>query len=267
MQYFPDMTVFDAAGLADIHNHLVPGVDDGARGLEEALRHLADLSADGVTRLAVSPHLDGRLVHEDGALEARMHRLATAFRELRAAAAARAPLPTLVFGQEILVPVPDTARRLFQHPGLGIAGTSYALIEFGFDLGEDPPGVVRAVIDAGRKPIVAHPERYRRNGGQVGLEEIRSWKDSGALLQVNAGSVLGDYGPEIQARAFSLIDDGLADLIATDHHADSRAVSPARTRHALEERGAAEQATLLLATNPRRVLDDQATLPVPPLRR
>src|SRR5690606_41557125 len=105
-------------------------------------------------------HPDLLLVHEDCALEASLHRLAAAFRDLRASAAARAPLPTLVFGQEILVPDPDTARRLFQHPGLGIDRTSYALIEFGFDLGEDPPGVVRAVIDAGRKPIVAHPERY-----------------------------------------------------------------------------------------------------------
>lgn len=261
------MKDFDAAELADIHNHLVPGVDDGARVLEEALRHLADLAADGVTRLAVSPHLDGRLIHEDGALDARLERLAAAFRELRAAAAARAPLPTLVFGQEILVPDPGTARRLFGRRGLGIAGTSYALIEFGFDLGEDPPGVVRAVIEAGRKPIVAHPERYRRNGGQVGLAEIRSWKESGALLQVNGGSVLGDYGPEIRALAFALFDQGLADLIATDHHADSRAVSPARIGRTLAEHGALEQAKLLLATNPRRILDDQDTLPVPPLRR
>src|SRR5690606_39974152 len=135
----PDMTVFDAAGLADIHNHLVPGVDDGARGLEEALRHLADLSADGVTRLAVSPHLDGRLVHEDGALEARMHRLATAFRALRAGAAARAPLPTLVFGHEILVPYPDAARRLFQHPCLWSAVNGYAMNDLGRELGTQPP--------------------------------------------------------------------------------------------------------------------------------
>ncbi|HEX7120345.1 MAG TPA: CpsB/CapC family capsule biosynthesis tyrosine phosphatase [Longimicrobiales bacterium] len=257
------MSDFDPRELADIHNHLVPGVDDGARTLGESLRHLRALAAAGVTRLAVSPHLDGRAVHEAGAVYQRLERLGDAFNELLAACQDRNDVPALVFGQEILVPDPETARALFTtEPRVGIAGTRFALIEFGFDLGEDPVGVVRAVLAAGRRPIVAHPERYRRDWNTVEIEEVRAWKSAGALLQVNGGSILGEYGEGIRDAAFHMLAEGLADLIATDNHADARPVSPADVGRALTERGLHEQARLLLSENPQRILADRETAPV-----
>ncbi len=257
------MSAFEPRELADLHNHLVPGVDDGARTLAESLYHLRLLRESGVTRLGVSPHLDGRTVHEPGAVHLRLELLEHAFHELVAECRGRDDVPALAFGQEILLPDPDTARALFAaEPRVGIAGTRYALIEFGFDLGEDPVGVVRAVIAAGRRPIVAHPERYRRDRQPVGVREIRSWKEAGALLQVNGGSVLGAYGDTIRDSALALLDDGLADLIGTDHHADARPVSPAEVGAALVDLGFATQATRLLSENPHRVLSDRDTLPV-----
>lgn len=257
------MSVFEPRELADIHNHLVPGVDDGARTLGESLHHLRLLAAAGVTRLAVSPHLDGRSVHEAGAVYLRLERLERAFNELVAACQERDDVPTLYFSQEILVPDPDTARALFTtEPRVGVAGTRYALIEFGFDLGDDPVGVVRAVLEAGRRPIVAHPERYRRDWQPVSVDEIRGWKEAGALLQVNGGSVLGAYGDAIRDTAHALLDEGLADLIGTDHHADARPVSPAEVGAALANNGLAVQARRLLSENPRRILSDHETLSV-----
>lgn len=258
------MDRFDARDLADFHNHLVPGVDDGARSMAESIRHLRALARDGITRLAVSPHLDARLVHDTGALYARLERLEEGFEELRATAAEEGGTPTLSFSQEILVPDPDTARLVFLEPRVGIRGTDYALIEFGFDLGDDPVGVVKAVRAAGRRPIVAHPERYRRGQTPVPIEEIESWKEAGALLQINGGSVLGNYGPAIASLAWQLLERGLADLCGTDHHADSRPVSPAQVGQKLVSRGFALQARLLLSENPQRVLKNQETLPVPP---
>jgi protein-tyrosine phosphatase len=260
------MDTFDATDLADIHNHLVPEVDDGARTVAESIHHLRLLAADGVTRLAVSPHLDARLIHDPGAAHQRLARLEAGFRQLCEACAPLDDVPALVFGQEILVPDPETARRLFAEPRFGIAGTRYALVEFGFDLGEDPTGVVREVRAAGRRPIVAHPERYRRDGGPVPIEEIRLWKEEGALLQVNAGSLLGAYGEGVEALGWRILAEGLADLVATDHHANARPVSPAAAGRAIAARGGGEQARLLLVENPGRILADRETLPVSPRR-
>jgi len=258
------MTDFQSADLADFHNHLLPAVDDGARSLDETLRHLAALRTEGVTRLAVSPHVDARLAHQPGALADRLDRLEAAFHELAAACAGRADLPTLLFAQEILAPDPATATAAFADPRLRIADTPYALVEFGFDLPDDPAGVLRAVRAAGRQPVVAHAERYRRGGQPVSLDEIRAWKEAGALLQINAGSMLGGYGTAIETLAWQLLAEGLADTFATDHHGDARIVSPAAAARTLAARGASAQARLLLSENPRRILDGRPTLAVPP---
>ncbi len=257
---------FDADGLTDLHNHLIPGVDDGARDAEESLRWLRLMWADGVTRLATSPHLFGWLTQEEsGTFERRLRDLEQAFAELQSAVAGRDDVPALHFSQEILVPTPEVAQAVFGHPDVGVRGTRYALCEFGFDPEGDPCDVVAAVRAQGRTPIIAHPERYRRDGGRIPIEEMRRWKEAGALLQVNGGSLLGDYTKSIEHTAWRLIEEGLADLVSSDHHADSRPVSPRAVGRALARRGAGEQARLLLAENTGRVLDDRDLLPVPGL--
>jgi protein-tyrosine phosphatase len=260
------MTDFHAHDLADIHNHLCPGVDDGARTLDESLRHLRLLRADGVTRLATSSHLQGWLAYEENGIEERLRRIEEAWRELEQACRGQGDVPALRFNQEILVPNPDVAELVFAVDGVGLRGTSYALIEFGFDPEGDLRDVVRAVRSAGRRPIVAHPERYRHQGGLMPPEIIRGWREAGALLQVNCGSVLGDYGREIRDLAWRLLADGVVDLLGTDHHADNRQVSPRRAGELLARRGAAEQARLLLVENPNHVLDDEETVSVPAWR-
>ncbi len=260
------MSDFALEFLADIHNHLVPGVDDGARSLSESLEHLRALRAEGVTQLATSSHLSGWQTYEEGAFGKRLERLPRGFEVLRAECAGRADVPELRFNQEILTPTPDVARRVFAHAGVGLAGTTYALCEFGFDPEDDLTNVVQTVLGLGKRIIVAHPERYRRNGQPMSIEAIRSWKAAGALLQVNCGSLLGEYGAGHQALAWRMIEEGLADLLGTDHHGDYRPVSPRESAGLLLARAAAEQARLLLSENPRRILADQDTLAVPPLR-
>jgi protein-tyrosine phosphatase len=252
--------------LVDLHNHLVPGVDDGARTTAESLSCLHAFADDGVRRMAVSPHLDGRLVHDAGAFYQRLDLLESTFHELQADLALESRVPELVFSQEIMVPDPETAALVFLEPRVGIRGTRYALIEFGFELPDEPASVVRTVRDAGRRPIVAHPERYRRNGEPVEIAEIMSWKDAGATLQVNGGSLLGNYGPRIAELAWEILARGLARLVATDHHGADWPVSPAAVSRKLSSRGAGDLTPLLFSENPRRVLDDRVTLPVPPHR-
>ncbi|MGQ0562155.1 MAG: CpsB/CapC family capsule biosynthesis tyrosine phosphatase [Gemmatimonadota bacterium] len=249
--------------IVDLHNHLLPAVDDGSQSFDESIRHLRALRADGVTRLAVSPHLFGWLTQEQNGLDARLDRLEQVFAELQAHTADYDAVPELHFSQEILCPTPEIARAVFESPRPGVRGTRYALVEFGFDLRIDCRAVVNAVSACGRRMIVSHPERYRRDGEPVSVDEIASWKLAGAVLQVNGGSLLGDYGDAIRRTAWHLLHAGLADIISTDHHADHRPVSPKRVADAIVARGGREQARLLMAENTGRVLDDVDLSSVP----
>ena len=244
----------DHAAFTDIHNHLVPGVDDGAQSVAESLRHLTRLFAEGVGQLAVSPHLFGWLTEEADALTRRLDRLEAGFAELQDACSNRTDVPRLFFGQEILCQSADIARAVFAEPRAGYRGTDYALVEFGFDLRGDVSDVVHAVIDAGRRILVSHPERYRRAGSNIGIDELRKWKLAGAALQINASSLLGDHGAAIEALAWQALSEGLADVVATDHHADYRVVSPRAAYQKIVARGGTEAAPLLLGENPSRVI-------------
>lgn len=261
-----------AAGLVDLHSHLLPGVDDGARSLEEALRHLERMVAEGVKRIAISPHLNGYLAREPESYAERVEQLAAAFEQVRAAAAARfdgdGRAPALEFSQELLLPDSEAlVPGLLTDSRVGIGGTRYVLVEFGFDVPIDAHVLLAALRAAGRRPVIAHPERYRRNGQPVRVAEVRGWRATGALLQINAGSLLGRYGPGPERVAWELIASGLADLLASDHHADNGPVSLAEAAAALAAAGGHEQARLLAAENPGRVLEDGEPLPVPPLLR
>lgn len=251
--------------IVDLHNHLLPGVDDGARTFDESLRHLKAFFDDGVTRVAVSPHLFGWLTEEPGGLELRLDRLEQVFGELHALVAGRTDVPHLVFSQEILCPTPDIARAVFANDRPGVRGTSWALVEFGFDLPTTCVEIVRTVLAAGKRIVLSHPERYRRDGRPVSIAEIRGWKEAGAALQVNGGSLIGDYGEAIQRTAWYMLHHGLADIISTDHHADYRVVSPRRVYNEIVKRGGAEQAELLMCENTARILDDRELAAVPAL--
>lgn len=247
--------------IADIHNHLLPGVDDGAQSFEESLFHLRAFHRDGVVRAAVSPHLFGWLSEQEQ-VDAHLDRLERVFDELERFVAGRSDVPRLQLSQEILCPTPQVARAVFRNARPGVRGTDYALVEFGFDLKGDCTEVVRTVLDCGKRMIVSHPERFRRDGGRVSVTEIESWKRAGAALQVNGGSLLGDYGSSVQATAWRLLHEGLADMVASDHHADHRPVSLKEVYGAIVDRGGVEQAHLLMSENTTRVLDGRDLAPV-----
>jgi protein-tyrosine phosphatase len=251
--------------LTDLHNHLLPEVDDGTRSLDETLRHLRALARDGVGCLAVSPHLGGWLAREPERLHRRLGRLEAKFAEVVSACAGLEDVPELRFGQEVLFTDPRPVAALLEDGRVGYRGTSYVLIEMGFHLDGDRTEVITEVHAAGRRALVAHPERYYRDGAPVTLAELIRWKEAGALLQVNGGSLVGGYGAATERLAWTLLLEGVVDVIGTDHHGDDRPVSPALVHRRLVSAGAREQADLLLAVNPGHVLRDEATVVVPSL--
>jgi protein-tyrosine phosphatase len=197
------------ARFVDCHSHVVPSGDDGAQTLQDGLE-LCDLASDSDTRiLFATPHVWPHLP----LTEERERGIRRAFDQLRA----RSRLE-LRLGFE-LTPAPpllheDPARYVLE-------GTDVVLMEMPFveaalqlvELAEHVEGV-------GLTPLVAHPERADAIRAEPGLahELAQRWP-----LQVNATSLLGRHGREIEELAWMLVEAGDAAVVASDGHRLSRA--------------------------------------------
>jgi protein-tyrosine phosphatase len=112
---------------------------------------------------------------------------------------------------------------------------------------------------------VAHPARYRVVEDIVAL--ARSWREAGAVLQINQASLTGRYGTRAERAAWSLLEAGLVDCLASDHHGRPHlALHVDDVVGRLEALGAEEQGRMLLRTNPLRIVEDLDPLPVLPVR-
>lgn len=256
------MTPARTASLTDLHSHLIPGVDDGARSVEDVLQGVERMVAVGIDRIVTTPHLDGSLTADPEAFEARMREVDEAWAGAKAAVSERFPDILFERGHEVMLDTPDT---VLSDPRVRLAGTSFVLVEW--PRLQVPPGSTRAVArvrSTGVRPIVAHPERYSGMGREMDL--AGEWKLEGALLQVNHGSLVGRYGPEARDRALLLLQRGWVDLLSTDFHGRSHLRLHVReSGELLREWEGAEQWRLLTKVNPDRVLRDEFPVAVPPL--
>jgi len=244
--------------FVDLHNHLIPAVDDGARTLAEAIECLRSLSEDGVGTVVATPHLLLPQLASVTAVERELSRHRRAFDALRTLVEREPGLPDLGLGQEIWASSAELIAPVLGCDGLGLAGTPYLLVEFGFDLQGTHTDVIDQVLQGGRKIVIAHAERYRFPERLDPLETAAAWREAGALLQVNTGSFTGYYrtaNPQAQALAWDLLEANLVDLIATDHHGSRRSRgSPREAYEALAAAGHAAQAERLLSTTPAGLL-------------
>jgi protein-tyrosine phosphatase len=246
--------------FTDLHSHLVPGVDDGSDSVEESLDSLRTLYAEGVGELVTTPHLILPRLGDDGAIDQELELHRRSWNALAEAAARSPDLPRLGLGQEIWASDAAAIRRVVDREDVGLGRSRFLLVEFGFELQGTHTDVVRAVAEAGRGIIIAHPERYRYLPGTTPLELMREWRDLGARLQVNAGSLTGHYGGlggSPYRLAWEMVREGLLDLVATDHHGIRRSgVSPQEAFDALSARGERALAERALSSVPTAVLRD-----------
>ena len=251
-------------GLCDVHNHLLPGVDDGSRSLVETLTHLRTFRSEGVTDLVFTPHLLAGQLDRAG-VEATLERHRERFADVLAGIGDDPTIPRLHLGQEIYAREPSDLADVLGRYDVGLGGGAALLVEFGFTPGFDGDGVVERVLAEGRRIVVAHPERYRY-GGDDAIAAAFRWRDMGASLQVNGGSLLGLYTPEASTLADELLAAGAVDLVSSDHHGDYRAHSPAMTARALETEGYAASISALMGSGPRDVLPSRLEAGATPAR-
>jgi len=199
--------------MYDLHNHLIPGVDDGAPDLETALALARLAVADGITHMVCTPHIHA------GRYDNTAETIAPAFQRLRGALAdQRLPL-TISHAAEVRI-TPELLNPAYTDalPALGSwHGQPVLLLELPH--GQVPVGtdkLTQLLLRQGIVPIIAHPERNK--GFIARPQRLATLIEQGCLLQLTAGSLTGRFGPSAQALAETLITDGVATIIATDAH-------------------------------------------------
>ena len=238
-------------GYIDIHNHMLPGVDDGSDCLEQSIRMAKQAAMEGFTDIILTPHqkADRRCVTWDGTLR-RLRLLQEQADEWK--------IPVRFHpGAELFYR--HGAERLLEEGKVHtLADSHYVLVEF-FP-GEEYAYIRDALVrlsSYGYLPVLAHAERYACL--TAGAEAAAGLKqNTGCFFQVNAASLAGEAGYALKAASRKLVRQGLSDFVATDSHDDgSRAPRMAHCAQWLERKLGSREAERLLSDNPRAVLLDR----------
>lgn len=227
--------------MIDIHCHIAPGLDDGPLTMATSLTMAKIAAADGIEVIFATPHADGALITPE--------RLGAEVSNLNRCLSERKIPVTVVPGFEI--PHFLALDLAATHT---LAGSTFVLIEFPHDfMPLDAPLLIRTLIGRGFQPIIAHPERNRDI--LLDPQRIAPHVEAGALLQVTAASITGEFGPDCQRCAHYLLSRSLAHFIATDSHSPNfRTPMLSKARAMAKKVLDAERATQLVSGNPRKIL-------------
>jgi protein-tyrosine phosphatase len=239
---------FAAEESVDIHCHCLPGLDDGPTTMDDALAICRLLVADGITTVIATPHQLGGYEATNGADTVR-----AAVAGLSAAlAVGGVPLRVLPGGD---VRVDERlVERLAEGHVLTLAdGGHFILLELPHESLVDLTRPVAELMAAGITPVLSHPER---NGPLARRSDpVQPWLAAGMVMQVTAGSLLGQFGPIAERAGWQMIEQGLVSIIATDaHDVDRRPPSLRAASEAITGRLGHAVARRLCIENPLKVL-------------
>jgi len=193
----------------DIHNHLLPGVDDGFRHTEDSLKAISKMVENGVTELVFTPHMNPELfVHGTEA------RLRDAYAAFSAKIPAEWGLKTSLAAEYMCIK--DFEQRA-SDPELLTFEDGSILVEMSYYYRS--PNFETALFElvmAGKKPIIAHPERYLYMADC--LKDFDKMAEMGCRFQMNYLSLTGAYGPESLKILNYLKGRGYYHFAATDLH-------------------------------------------------
>ena len=216
-------------GLYDIHCHILPGVDDGARNMEESLWMLNKEYQEGVRHVILTPHFRYDM------FEPHMNIVTRQFMQLRRAASM------------------DMVECLKKGRRLTLAGSRYVLVEF--SNGDEKNYIeerVRSLLMNGFIPIIAHVERYKATRNDIGF--LTELKDMGAHIQVNADTISGQDGFGAKTFARKVMKHGLLDFVGSDGHRKTERIPEiGKCVAKMEKTMGSEYVKKIFIKNPRKI--------------
>lgn len=191
--------------ITDWHSHILPGVDDGIKTMEDAIKVLEFYDSIGIRSIWLTPHIMEDYPNETQKLKERFEELKKNWKgDVHLNLAAENMMDTL-FEERLekgdLLPIGKSKTHL-------LVETSYFNPPIGMDK------IIDNIFKAGYYPLLAHPERYR----YMDDDDYRKLRDKGVKFQLNYVSVVGGYGETARKRAEWLLKNNMIDVVGSDVH-------------------------------------------------
>ena len=195
-------------GAADHHSHILPGVDDGAEAIDEALHILATYETLGIKAVWLTPHIMEDIPNNAEKLRTRFDELKAAYTgdiQLHLAAEYMIDnhLRKLLDDNKELLPLGSTGKHI-------LVETSY------YNAPLKMRDTLQQIKSLGYFPLLAHPERYM----YLDNAEYRKLHNEGVKFQLNLTSLAGGYGKAVQKKALWLLNNGLYSVSGSDLHCE-----------------------------------------------
>ena len=197
-------------GFVDIHNHILPGIDDGAKTVGESIELINGFSQFGVKDFIATPHImhnyypNNPETINNSLLLLKNELLENDMKDISIRAAAEHMID-------------DDFEAILEEGTIMPFGDNYLLVEMSYlQASINFDDAIEKIKHHGYFPILAHPERYLYLHDN--LRKHTNYKKQGVLYQLNLLSLGTYYGKEVQQIAFKLLDKGMIDFVGTDVH-------------------------------------------------
>jgi protein-tyrosine phosphatase len=222
---------FFPKGFVDMHSHLLPGIDDGAKDLETSIALIQKMASYGIKNIITTPHVLGDVYPNTPEIIKR------ALKEVRTALLER-NITDITIDAAAEYMLDEQFSAILEKDKLLTLKDNYVLVEMSYF--NAPINLYELLFEIqlkGYKPVLAHPERY--NFYHHDMKQYYKLKTAGCLFQLNLLSLTEHYGKQVQKTAEKLLQQNMYDFVGTDTHHEKhldivRKVSTKKNKNLLE---------------------------------
>ena len=204
------LTDFFTDGFVDIHSHLLPGIDDGAKDMDTSIALLLKMTSYGIKNFITTPHVLGNVYPNSS--EVIKQKLAAVKKELE-----KREIKGISIQAAAEYMLDEEFSALLDQKDILVLKDNYILVEMSYF--SAPINLYELLFKIqlkGYKPVLAHPERY--NFYHTDFKNYYKLKQAGCLFQLNLLSLTDQYGKGVQKTSEKLLKENLYDFVGTDTH-------------------------------------------------
>jgi protein-tyrosine phosphatase len=238
--------------LIDIHSHVLYGLDDGARTIEDSVAMVRMAAKHGTTDLVATPHANPKYRFNPETVQQRLAEVS----------AAAGNVLRLHSGCDFHLSYDNIQDAIGNPRKYTINQQRYLMVEFSdLLIFNNTTEILSRLEEAGMTPVITHPER---NGLlRQRIDQIAAWVEGGACVQLTAHSLLGEFGRRAMQFSRTLLDRRLVHFLASDAHDCERRPPRLDLVHAwMKEHYGDQLAELLCVTNPKATLTGESLEPL-----